>query len=373
MPNQDHLRVQKQQAARLPRGPSPARVAADGGLSARSTEKQPLAVDVTGDEVSSAFQAKTGDIERLNTPNFTPRIPTKARREKRPRLDVDEIAKQAMEVLTNVADEGVRDLLSKMLLVLQAVAASQETLLKEVRRLHDKKAPTLAFAPKEYAMNKETSTPEIPMQIRQEPIDKLTTGNDQAATKILTYRQVAAKKPVGSRKDSVTVQLDLPMTDSPPINPVTVAPEVRGRLTIEPKPPQNHEIIALRFSRMAPRTKIPAAEWRKVLKEQAIHPISILYPEVTELEIIVPVEETQKTLTFFRALNREPIPVDPYARRDGQEKPIPIGNVIPSTEWCIEVRRIFKRIRCAQSSTGPSGNSNGGEVIKFNLKVKNEQ
>lgn len=74
---------------------------------------------------------------------------------------------------------------------------------------------------------------------------------------------------------------------------------------------------------MAHRKKVPAKEWRTILKEKEIVPHTILFPHQNALEILIPKDQEVKTRQFFRSLDRTAVNPDPYARRDGQKTPLP--------------------------------------------------
>lgn len=146
-------------------------------------------------------------------------------------------------------------------------------------------------------------------------------GNGPAAP-IPSYREVAARRLIGHWKAQVVVHPHGSEME-PEIEVASASKEAIKKLTTQTYQPERHEVVVLRFEKMASRKKISAGEWRKILREKQITPHGILFPRLTTLELVLPKDQEQKTRAFFASLGRNGTPPDPYARRDGQSGPLP--------------------------------------------------
>lgn len=172
-------------------------------------------------------------------------------------------------------------------------------------------------------------------------------GNGKAALRKKTYSQVAAFKVVGRKNDTIEVKPLPPCVEQLETTP-NISEEIKQKLILNPKPPQHHKMTVLRYSRMAPRTKVNAKEWLNILKQQGIKPHSILFPEITTIELILPEDQVQTTRAFFKSLNRVEEDPDPYARRDGQPLQIPSNTLQHYLKIRIQMLRFERSIVTAK-------------------------
>ena len=218
---------------------------------------------------------------------------------KRRRNDTEMLVREAEQLLESVADPNITGILSKMLHMLKSLTDGMTVLLQQAQNFPQFNATT-------------TNNP------------SRSQGNEPAVPSKQTYKEVAAIKVVGQRKD--TVQLVQPVIPEEQITdniPQKIAQDIIDRLIPKPKSAQHHNITVLRYSRVAPRKDVNAKKWKEILKDRKIIPYSVLHPQSNTIEILIPTDQLQNTTSFFNAMERSHEDSNPYARRDGRNEPLP--------------------------------------------------
>lgn len=157
-------------------------------------------------------------------------------------------------------------------------------------------------------------------------------GNDKATSRPPTYAQVAKTRMIGGRKDSIEIRHSKEQNVVGQQETEELADqETRDQYTssLPPqKPPQHHHVTPLRFDRMKSRKEMPAGKWRTMLKTHSINPVTILFPRLHTIELLVHTEEEQKARKLFSRFQRQPEDPDPFARRDGRPEPLSTETVM---------------------------------------------
>lgn len=131
----------------------------------------------------------------------------------------------------------------------------------------------------------------------------------------------ARKQLIGNRKDSMTVvpQDNTAMTTPTPTTTSFPATEKLQQRIKPREQPKHHDIVILRFPGLPHRTKISAAQWRTLLKQDvgvSVH--TVLFPSGTTVEIVAEKKDEgtiKQYFTMWRTASENP---DPYHRRDGK-------------------------------------------------------
>lgn len=253
--------------------------------------------------------------------------PVRTRERKRSRVAVEELTELSFQMESLAKQPEILDQDFKKA-VLESVSTMTKALISLYALVESKQekknrevVPKAAGAP-QVVQKSATNSAKATGVTTQKVSTQLGQGNGPAATSARpTYREVAARKVIGHWRTEVVLQpASLAMEDTMVVE--DAAENLIKRLTTQPYVPQKHEVVALRFERVASRKKVSAKEWRNVLKEKEITPHGILYPQLTTIELVVPKEQELRTKIFFASLGRQATDPDPYKRRDGQVGPL---------------------------------------------------
>lgn len=134
---------------------------------------------------------------------------------------------------------------------------------------------------------------------------------------------VAKKGIWGSRKDKLVVNPLLQEDQLTDIVDLSSPAEIK-QLTREPRIPQEHQIVVMRYNNVASRKDVPVRVWREKFRQQNIKVHSIVFPSWGSVEIIAAKEEEVKIRKFFKGLNRTPEDsANPFAQKTSQGKMTP--------------------------------------------------
>lgn len=327
-------------------------------MTANSTSSTMLETDsnaATKSNTCNLFQfigISHNDPPELDNPQVTTEDEyTMRNRAKRPRMDIETI----------IESEEAFDLSTDLL----AIKTTLHQLVKEIKRLNlevselretqRKLLPTDQIASNPFSHPPPSNTSSLPLH------DNTTTNYRAAPTK-LTYSSVVARNLVGRRSDTIEV-INNPQPSKTTHHesqiPKATNEEIQ-RLTTTYKTPEHHKLIVLRFAKMAQRKKVNAREWRNLLRMKGITPFTILFPRNNTLELVLPLEQEQKTRDYFRTLEREVENPDPYYRRDGKEQSLPQETI---------VREVTARIQMLKFERSTVGSRYLQEVIQSGLKM----
>ena len=238
--------------------------------------------------------------------------------------EIDDLAQETQCMIRRIPNQDTQLVLNNMLDILQSISKKIDTVLHYITKEPESTASLTTFQPSQPSQNRTSSVTRHHSKQPAAGNSRQQQGKEQAPLAPMTYSQVVAKIPVGRRADTFEMKKQNELHQQNPVKiPDEIPTETIKKLTREPKPPQHHQITALRYSRMAPRQKINAKEWRKTLQKHSISPFSVLFPQQNTLELVIPAEQESQTKAFFAALNRQEEDVNPFARRDGQDIPLP--------------------------------------------------
>lgn len=116
---------------------------------------------------------------------------------------------------------------------------------------------------------------------------------------------VVKKGLLGSRKDKLVMNQQIQedqLTDTVEMG----SQEDIKQLTREPRPPQEHQVVVVRYNNVASRKDVPVKVWREKLRQHQIRVHSIVFPSWGSIEIVASKEEELKIRKFFKSINRTP-------------------------------------------------------------------
>lgn len=286
------------------------------------------ALGQTGGISAGVVSEKTRRAQRPSKTDEAPPV----HRQKRIREELDTTAKLISSMSVKVEDfqqmqqdmSTIKDALLSLTAAMTKMAEAMDDLAAKQPQKSQPRAMTVS-EPK-------TNAPAIAFKPQ---------GNEAATHPARTYRDVVARRPMGHKKDTVTVTAPCQQLDD---IIVVQDPSLRKTLTSEPRAPQNHQLVVLRFEKMAHRKKVPAAEWRKLLKERQIVPHTILFPRPNSLELLIPKDQETATRRFFKSIDRTPVDPNPYVRRDGLSNPLPVETLERTVNQRIEMIQFEMRL-----------------------------
>lgn len=246
---------------------------------------------------------------------FTEVNGSKRESRKRKRTETMDLVDKALKIVVSESSESAETMISTLVNFMKATAKelkeNRETiqaLRADIAVLTQRIIPTPSRL--EIEQKEGAATTQIPLNFSPPITSSLTPsvpkhsrGKDAAATHtqapqvvvqnqgkksmneawITITKKNQSKHLRGNRKDTLLLQKPQETPEEPQTMEISLTEEqekIKRKLTRDPRPPQTHEIVVLRFSRMAPRTKVPAKEWKALLKERGVQTHTILFPTI---------------------------------------------------------------------------------------------
>jgi hypothetical protein len=284
---------------------------------------------------------------------------------KRVRLNAD-----SKWAFTNRAEEQI---LSLVVIVKQLVTEVKE-LKSQIASLNNPNK-TKPFIPTIHTKNINQTTREHPLPTRT------GQGNLQVTpmTHPLTVKQTWVTV-VGNRKNTVIIEKAQPTT-APEVPPESQNTQLTKLLTRPPPlPTQEVPITVIVLENVKSRKVAPAKVWRDEMKKAGIKPISILFPQLNTVEIIVETTQKEDTVKFASTIQRFPVNPDPYRRKDGKTEPLLSETILKIAQRRVQmllyernilgIRHLEESIKDAMKLMTPQDQSTLQQQLKEALQEK---
>ena len=259
-------------------------------------------------------------------------------RTKRVRTEGKDTKSHFMELFMDTQTEKtINDLVS----VVKILTEEVKILKVEIKKLSDGTATKI---------NNNTTEPKIKPLITTSSKSSLTTtttnnnnetgqGNDwKTVGKTTTaVRPRSWSNIVRNKKDTVVIEKVAEME----VKELSEVNITSSKLLTNPppQPPKTQNITAVRVENVKSRKLASAKIWREELKKNSINPVSILFPRLTTVEILVNTEEKDSLINFIHSLKKTPANPNPFARKDGKLEPLPSEIILKTALHRIEMMR----------------------------------